>query len=100
MLHTATQFCIVLGFATSLLAAEPFDVSLDYFPEADLSDSYRALIRRATQRYRGDGNGSFTVGHVYINGYFGRAGTFETEEVADWSANHIYFFRTTSSHAH
>ena len=98
MLRTAAQIIVALGTVTSLSASEPFNVSLEYSTAADLSEHYRALVRSATQRYRGDGNGSFVVERVYIHGYFGHPETFETEErTGDPLADHFYLYRTSSS---
>jgi hypothetical protein len=54
----------------SLHAQEPFDVSLAY-SSADLSPYYRALIREATERYRGDGLSGMVSEHIHICGSFG-----------------------------
>jgi hypothetical protein len=98
MLSPAICIMAALGTAASLVAAEPFEVSLAYSPAADLSEHYRALVRGATQWYRGDGSESFVVERTYIHGYLGRPGTFETQHIiGDPLVDEYYFFRTSSA---
>lgn len=76
-----------------LRAQEPFDISLAY-SSADLSPYYRAVVRRAADRYRGDANGGMLSGHIHITGWGVFGQSLEIEEVTgDFEATHYYVFR-------
>src|SRR3954470_5317878 len=93
MLFKALISISCFAAASWLHAQEPFDVSLAY-SSADLSPYYRAVIREATERYRGDGTGSIVTTRIHVSGFFGRQNTLEIKEVTgDSDATHYYVIR-------
>ena len=73
-------------------AEEPFDVSLAH-SFADLSPHYRTLIRRATERYRGDGPSHMITARMNRRSAAG----FEIEEIVDYARGTTdLYLRSTS----
>ena len=81
-----------LAAALSLCAQEPFDLSIAC-PAGDMSPYYRAVVRHATDRHRGDGNGTMAIGHIETFMSFADGGALELQEVTTWlRARDIYLF--------
>ena len=64
MSSRALLLILLLASTIPTYAEEPFSVSL-WSSSADLSPYYRAVIREATERYRGDGFATIVLGRVY-----------------------------------
>jgi len=73
-----------LAAALSLCAQEPFDLSIAC-PAGDMSPYYRAVVRHATDRHRGDGNGTMVIGHIETFMSFADGGGLRAEfQSAGW----------------
>jgi len=75
-------------------AGEPFDVSLAH-SSADLSPYYRAVIREATELYRGDGPGEVITHRIRITRSVSSG--IETEEITDHRGTTDLYLRSTSA---
>jgi hypothetical protein len=75
-------------------AEEPFDVSLAH-SSADLSPYYRALIREATELYRGDGPAHVITARFHRS----QAAGFEVDQIIDYTRGTTDFYLRSASAA-
>ncbi len=92
MLRVLTLVCLCIAPLASR-ADEPFDVSLAS-STADLAPYYHAIIRQATDRFRGDPPSQNVVGRSHTTSAAG----FEVEEITDYRSGVTHFYlRQTSA---